>query len=93
MNPYLQGRGVPPDVHYSKASLYRHYYQRPQESLGYDKEIPTTRFGSTPNHHPAVGIVPNVMSPRRPAQGQQVRLYPPRGDKVCGLPNHVSDID
>ena len=43
-------------MHYSKASLYRHYYQRPQESLGYDKEIPTTRFGSTPNHQPAVGI-------------------------------------
>lgn len=43
-------------MHYSKASMYRCYYQRPQEAHGYDVTVPTTRFGSSPNKRPAVGI-------------------------------------
>lgn len=38
-----------------------------------------------------LAAVPNVMSPRRSAQRQQVRLYPPRGNKVCEHLNQVSD--
>ena len=55
-NPFFQEKDGPPVVHYSKTSMYRCYYQRPQEAQGYDVTVPTTRFGSSPNQRPAVGI-------------------------------------
>ena len=56
MKPYAPGRGGPPNVQYSMASVYRHSFRKPQTLVNYDVNMPTTRFGSTTNHQPAVGI-------------------------------------
>jgi hypothetical protein len=69
--------------HSPGSSVYLLSYRPPQGSCDYDRSLPTTRFGSTHNRAAAVGVVPNVMSPR--CGERRVKLHIPRGQKVESL--------
>lgn len=84
MKGYTPERSGPPDINYSTGTVYRSSYRSPQGKRDYDGSLPTTRFGSTNNQVPAIGVVPNVMSPRSCTE-RRVKLHVPRGHKLESL--------
>lgn len=86
MKGYTPERSGPPEINYSTGTVYRSSYRSPQGTRDYDGSLPTTRFGSTNSRVPAIGVVPNVMSPRGSCTTERrVKLHVPRGNKLESL--------